>query len=198
MRYRIKALPKKKSEPRWKVQMVSYKKEDILQHRRPSHKCDRVTIDVKKSEWFHHGFNAQTSREEAEERAKQLNAQTELEERRKARIGVQERFKREDEIDCAFLPPILVSELEKKIKVDFYGDEEEFRRSKTMSHWRAVKRVIRKLELDPKDWEDNKLKFYKLFSSMKWSVSYVQKVLILINKWGYFCAKKQNIKQSIT
>ena len=193
MRYKIKPLPTKKSDPKWKVQLVSYKREDILKHRGKSHKSDRVTIDVKKSEWYHHGFKAEMTIDQAKERAKQLNSQTELDERRRARAAIQERFEQEDLVECAYLPPKLVDDFVEKLKVDFYGDDEEFSRSKTVSHWRAVKRVIRKLELDPNEWEDNKLRFYKLFASWQWSTSYVQKIIILLNKWGYFCAKRNNV-----
>ncbi len=193
MRYFIKHLKTKKSDPKWKVQLISYKQEDIQKLAKPNHKAKKVTKDIKKDKWHEHGFQTSMTYEEAVERKNQLNAQTKLDEERRARAVIQQRFDDEDKIECAFLPPLLVIEFEKKLERDSYCDPKEFKRSKIISHWRAIKRLIREIAIDPKHWEDEKRRIYNYFIKQEWSVSYSEKIIIILNKWGHFCAKKQNI-----
>lgn len=87
---------------------------------------------------------------------------------------------------------MLVREFEdKKLRQKFGLDKERFKRSKAMSHWRAAKRVIRDLQIDISEWEDEAPQFYNYFRQHEWSMSYVEKVLSILNKWGHFCARKQ-------
>jgi len=128
--------------------------------------------------------------EQAKERAKQLNEIEKKREERAKRVAIQERFKNDDSVECRFLPAILVQEFEAALKEDHNGNEDEFYRSKQMSHWRAVKALVRSIEVDPKEWEPNKAKIFNYFKKQEWSLSYVQKLIILMNRWGYFCARK--------
>ena len=112
--------------------------------------------------------------EEARERARQLNAIEKREEEKKARIVHQERMKAEELIECIHLPELLVKRFERKIFDDFYGTKEEFKKSKTMSHWRATKRAIRDLDIEPQYWSEDKRSFYKYFIKNDYSYSYVE------------------------
>lgn len=181
MGYRIKALPNKKSHPKYKIQYRSYAG------------GERKDTDVKRKKWYEHGFNEDMTFEEAQERARQLNAQAKLKREQEARVKIDKRFEKEDNVKCAFLPPILVEEFESKVLFrGVYGDPERIKRSKTMSHWRAAKRVIRAVQLDPSNYEDEYMAFYDYFEQHEWSISYVEKVLKLLNRWGFYCSKKQN------
>lgn len=179
------------SLPPFKIQLRSYRKEDIERLAGPNHKADHVDRDIPREKWQEHGFSTTMTLENAREFAKQKNAQERIKEETRARAMIQERFKREDEVECAFLPPGLVFDFESKLARD-HGGSGDFNRSKIKSHWRAVKRLIRDLQIDPRDWEDESISFYKYFIKKQWSISYCEKLLIISNKWGYFCAKRSN------
>ncbi len=178
----------------FKIQLRSYKKADIEKYGKAGHKADHVDRDIHRSKWWEYGFRTDMTLEEARERAKQLNAQTRIEDNRDKRLAIHLRLKNEEEVECAYLPTHLVLEFENsKLRKKYGLTEQELKESKIMSHWRAAKRVIRAVQLDPTEWEDEAVSFYRYFEKHCWSLSYVEKILILLNKWGFYCAKKQHI-----
>lgn len=80
MGYFIRALPWKKSLPKWKVQFVSYKKEDI---KKSPAKKPKKEWDVDRDRWRSLGFHNLMNLEEARVRVRQLNAQRHLKEQEK-------------------------------------------------------------------------------------------------------------------
>jgi hypothetical protein len=126
--------------------------------------------------------------EEAVERKNQLNAKKDIERRNRARARFLEKVKEESEIENAYLPSLRVSEFENKLFRDHSSDnhksKKDFLSSKVMSHWRAVKAMILDLAIDPKDYEHEKVSIYKYFSRKKWSLSYTEKLIMILNKWG--------------
>lgn len=80
MGYFIRALPWKKSNPRWKVQFISYKKEDI---KNSSAKKPKKEWDIKCSRWRSLGFHNLMTFAEAQVRARQLNSQRHSKEQEK-------------------------------------------------------------------------------------------------------------------
>lgn len=77
MGYIIRPLPWKKSCPKWKVQFVSYKKDDAYNS---TAKKPKKEWDVEKSKWRSLGFHSLMTLDEAKTRAKQVNAQSFLKE----------------------------------------------------------------------------------------------------------------------
>ena len=67
MGYFIRALQWKKSNPRWKVQFISYKKKDI---RSSTSKKPKKEWDVEKTRWRGLGFHSLMTVDEARVRAK--------------------------------------------------------------------------------------------------------------------------------
>lgn len=152
---------------------------------------DKEMHDVRmpREDWEKFGFLFDMTIDEARERAKQLNAQEQLVQGEIAKAKNEKRLKKESLVKSAYLPTVINKEFEDKLAEDYYG--EDFLRSKQMSHWRAAQKIIRKAKVKPSDYEDRKRVFYKLFADNKWSMSYVEKVVFIINKWGRYSAKKQ-------
>jgi len=192
MRFVIKSLKTKKSDPKWKVQLRSYKQEDIEKYGKPGQKSKTVERDLPKHEWERYGFMFNMSLEEAKEKAKQWNAQKKLDDERKARFAREERLKEEALLESAFLPSLLVTKFEEKLLDDSdFSAKEEFLRSKQMSHWRTCKKLITAIEIEIEDWEDKAKHFYKYFIKNNWSLSYSEKLIMMLNRWGKFCSKQQ-------
>jgi hypothetical protein len=78
MGYFIKKLPSKKSEPKWKIQLISYKKEHISDLKNTTSKKPKKTWDIDKDRWKSLGFYKFMTTDEAKVRCKQLNIQVEL------------------------------------------------------------------------------------------------------------------------
>jgi integrase len=171
MAYRIKKLPYKKRS--WKVQYVSYKG------------GAQQTLDVPTEQWLSLGFRPDMTVEEARSRRDQLNAKEALDRRAAKRAAVQERLKDESLAHAAYLPPADVKEFEEKYLF------RRGRRDKKESHWRAVKRTLCTLQIEPSEWEAEAIRFYDYFSGRSMSLSYVQKVIPILNQWGRFQAKKR-------
>lgn len=187
----VVALPRKKSDPKWKLQFRSYKKADIKKYGKEGHKSPTIEFDLNKSEWEKHGFLTTMTIEEAKERVAQINALVKLDEQQKSKIANDKRLKEQSTIKSAFLPPLISQEFTNKLKEDFYGSEDNFLRSKNMSHWRTCQKIIKEAKVEPSEYEDRKRVFYKIFSEKKYSLSTVEKLVMMINKWGKFSAKKQ-------
>ena len=193
MRFVFKNLPKKKSSPKWKIQQRSYKREDLEKFGK-SRKSKSVEKDLPKGEWARFGFSTDMDPEEARQRVKQLNSKKKLEDEARAKFRYLKKLNQEEAVESAFLPKYLVSGFEEKLYKDSdFDNKEDFYQTKIMSHWRACKKVIRELGVDIKDWEDERKQIYRLFRKYKWSLSYCEKLIMLLNKWGRYCSKRQNI-----
>jgi len=63
-------------------------------------------------------------------------------------------------------------------------------KSKLPSHWRAAQKIITAVNLDPLMWNDHAEDFFDYFYQCKYSISYIRKILLIVNKWGYFICRK--------
>lgn len=111
MGYYIRLCPEKKSEPKWKVQFVSHKKERT---KGSSAKNPKKTWNVSRERWAGLGFRGSMTVDQARARQRQLNSQLELKRQEEKCHQIekeQEKFNRK----CfAFLPEIYMDEFEKK------------------------------------------------------------------------------------
>lgn len=166
MGYRVKRLPYK-IRP-WKIQYRTW----------VGGVCkDR---DIPDTEYSNIGVSSSLTFEQAKERCDSLNAQEHLKRVQEKRNDISKRIQIEELKQSAFLPKSLVDRFESGLESD-----------KTQSHWRAAKRVICSLQIEPQDWSFYKDKFYKEFVKMGYGYSYCQKVLILLNKWGGFVSRER-------
>lgn len=189
MGYFVRALPWKKSLPRWKVQFVSYKKEDI---KNSPAKKPKKEWDIENTRWRSLGFHSLMTVEEAKVRARQLNAQRCLKEQEK-RIQLR---KLEDAQSArrfdSVLPMEFVAEFEQRfIRI---RDSETIkglrRKSRAYVIWKAAQRVIYELQIDPSDWLYSSHEIYDYFHRRKLSLRYSFAILKFVNLWGFFISKK--------
>jgi len=188
MGYNIKKVPYKKG-PGWKLQMIAYDKASIK-----GKKSERKIKDIPKQDWQQHGFAMALTYDEAKAKAKSINAQAEVRRWGEKKARIRARLQKEDTIECAFLPPIFVQEFESEILFEKLarGSDDTHFKNKIESHWRAAKRIIREISIPPKEYNLKAYKFLNLFKKKQMSPSYVQKVLRILNEWGYFMARKED------
>jgi hypothetical protein len=177
-KFNIKAV-KRKRGPQWKVQLRTYSVKELKKAKKKcGHKADSITRDLPLEEYERYGFNLQWSIELAKERKVQLNLLKKDADEREARVNAIQRNKKEKNIKSAFLPNLLITLFEEKIKRDFYGDDLEWKRSKIGIIWKQCKNILKETEIEVKKWDDEKRVFYKYFAKKGWSYSYVEKLWV--------------------
>ena len=174
MGYIVRSLAVKKRS--WKLQFTSYKG------------GGQKTRDIPEEEYARHGFRPDMTIEEARGRRDQLNAQRHLVRQEERRQGIARRLAAEARVLDAFLDAGEVAEFESEV---LFAHGSEFAdRNKTESHWRAAKRILCKIRLEPKDYNTKRVRFFVEFQTLALSPSYVRKILRIVNLWGYFQARR--------
>ncbi len=185
----VKALPKKRTEPMWKVQYVSFKKSDTKDS---MVKYSKKEWDTSKDRWSTLGFHKYMSIDEAKVRARQLNSQLEIKRQEERLIKIAEENKNFQKRFYSVLPDEFVSEFEKRFmrKRDSEVDRGNRRTSRAMHIWKAAQKMIVSIGIEPTDWFYSTYEIYDYFYSKKFSVRYIQSILKIANLWGYFFCKK--------
>ena len=189
MGYYVRALPWKKSDPRWKLQFVSYKSQDTKDSNAIKAKKE---WDVDPDRWRSLGFHKMMTIEEAKVRARQLNAQdfVKRQEDRIQRIAIEENNnkKRYDSV----LQIEFVEEFEKRLLRTRDAETRKGRRktSHARSKWKAAQKMIVALKIDPSEWYYYNKEVYDYFHEQQLSISYTISILSLVNAWGYFICRK--------
>jgi len=165
----------------WKLKIESYKG------------GKRVNRDIPRDEWGRLGFHPRMTWDEAKAHAKKLNAQGELTRLEQRRSVIQARLDEEELVLSAYLPPTETAEFEQQVLFgrEVFDTKDATRRKKLESHWRAVKKCLNHLRLDPAEWGAQPERFYDYFAKHQISPSYAQKMLRILNLWGKFQARKQ-------
>lgn len=154
-----------------------------------SRKGVRREHDIKEAEYLSLGFSPNMSLEEAKERCKTLNSSSKMAIIEENRKSIQYRLHYEDLKFSVNLPNLLVDKFTNlHIKTE-----------KQRVCWRAVQKCILELNLkNPKEWYMYEPKFYEYFLSRRYSYSYVQKLLTILNKWGrLYCYEIQSYYTNI-
>lgn len=189
MGYFIRALPWKKSLPKWKVQFVSYKKEDI---KKSPAKKPKKEWDVDRDRWRSLGFHNLMNLEEARVRVRQLNAQRHLKEQEKRiqlrKLEEEQYAKRIDSV----LPIEFVAEFEQRFLRTRDSETARGLRKKSRAYvlWKAAQKLIYEMQIDPSDWLYSAHEIYDYFHRRKLSLRYSLAILKFVNLWGFFISKK--------
>ena len=189
MGYSIKSLPKKKSEPKWKVQYVSFKKADAPISKA---KMPRKTWDIVKKRWLSLGFNEFMTRAEAKARAQQLNAQLHIKRQEEKLQKIREEENKVQKRYDAVLPMEFVEEFEKRfIRQSDSQTEQGLRKtSRAQKRWKSAQRMIAAIGTDPSDWFYDMHRIYDYFYNLKMSPKYTNALIRAANLWGFFFCKK--------
>lgn len=185
MGYYIRPRPDKKSEPRWKIQFVSHKKEHTSGS---AAKSPKRTWNIPRERWSGLGFRASMTLEEARARQRQLNAQRELELQEERRQKIEEAHDLFSKKCAAYLPEIYMDEFETRYLLGRFREGKL--RGKTLSHWNAARKAILEVGLEPQEWYDEAHRFYDYFHARQFSYSYLSKIRYIINQWGFFLSRK--------
>lgn len=146
----------------------------------------RVNKDILKDRWASLGFYLEMGKEAALSRCQTLNKLYTAEENKRRAIDTQARIEDDKLKFNGIFPDQLVSEFETILDILVLD--------KWKSHWFASQKCILNLNLiDPSLWCDNTKQIYNYFKKNHWSISYTQKILYIMNKWGYFYCKKLKI-----
>jgi integrase len=148
----------------------------------------RSTTVVKREAYQAIGLRFDMTFEEALERVKQINLQSQVESKKIAASA--KRVSDQKLIDKAYLPKTYVQSFEEDMK-DNYSDNPE--RLETLTqHWLTSKIIISELKLDPKDFYTERNKIFNHYRKKKWSADYIRKLTAMLNLWGYHYSRKTN------
>lgn len=189
--YYIRFLPKKKQHPFWKVQFVSAKKSD--QRKSTTAKNPRRAWDISKERWSSLGFNPSMTIQEAQVRARQLNANLQLK-RQELRIKcIQEKQNTFHLQNTASLPEEFVSEFEDRFirpRKDLPIKKYKTRHHNRYTAWKAAQKIIVAIGIEPTNWFFHQERFYDLFHQKQFSIGYIHKIITMLNLWGFYITRK--------
>lgn len=147
----------------------------------------RKPSQVPKSAYQALGFRFDMSDEEAKARVSQLNKVNRVEKSKV--IAIARRVELESVSASAYVPKALAEAFVQKIKDDNFGSDTHC--EKRLSHWQFVQDMVTTLQLEPKDFADNKRKIFGYFIKRKISLDYAGKIRRTLNEWGYFVSKQR-------
>ena len=146
------------------------------------------TKSVPKNAWFQLGFRPEMSLEQAKARAKELNKTRQLEAKKIVSIG--RRVEDVKQVRSVYLPSDLVSEFTQWLADNKVRGSKQ--KEKLFSHWELAQTIIAEAKLFPQDFYLNAGKLLSFFVRRKYSMSYVRKIMAVLNWWGTFYASKKS------
>jgi hypothetical protein len=167
----------RKNKNSWGLIWSVWKNGKLKQERVPKHRY----LDL--------GFPPSLTMKEAKARSESLNAQETLKTRAIKRDAIAKRLDAEKLIETAFLTNADCEEFEQTVLLKRINPKEAVAK-KLLSHWRASKRAIAVVNIDVSEWTDDPTKFYDYWTSQEVSLSYVKKLIPLLNQWGLYQARK--------
>jgi hypothetical protein len=147
----------------------------------------REDLYPKKEDYKKYGFDPDDSFERAREKLKVIQARNKITREMERRAKILKRRERENGEDAAFLPRHIYQKFLTWLKHRRMWDEIP---DKTLSHLRCMRSVVTHLAIDPSKWPDRPEAVYRFFLTKKLSISYMEKVLPLLNEYGYFYCRE--------
>lgn len=147
----------------------------------------RRDLYPRREDYPHYGMDASDSYTRAREKLDSIQAKNKKDRKLERIARIQDRLKKEDLIESAYLPRGIYRR---------YLDWLQQRRlwqsipSKTESHLRAMRKLIMDVDVDPSEWPERPERIYRWFLTRKLSLSYLDKVLPLLNDYGYFYCRE--------
>lgn len=147
----------------------------------------RRDIYPRREDYPHYGLDPDEPFDRAIEKLKVIRARDNKQRLLKKRARIEDRLKADDLKESAYLPYRLYQRYLEWLQERRVWDAIP---SKTESHLRAMRRLILDIDLDPSEWPDRPEKIYRWFMTEKLSLSYIDKVLPLLNAYGYFYCRE--------
>lgn len=149
-----------------------------------------------KDEYHIYGFDWTWTLEKAKERLKEHQAKEKVIRTNNRKVKAQQRIKEQKLVESAFLPEKTCREFEVFLakKVGFGKGRMP---SRIDSHWKGAQKMIAAVATEPVDYDDNSELFYQYIVDNAYSLSYLQKMLRIVNYWGYFVCKCRRSSESV-
>lgn len=143
-----------------------------------------------KEEYHIYGFDWTWTLEKAKERLKEHQAKEKVVRTNNRKVKAQQRIKEQKLVESAFLPEKTCREFELFLakKVGFGNGKMP---SRIDSHWKGAQKMIAAVSIEPVEYDDNPELFYQYIVDNAYSLSYLQKMLRIVNYWGYFVCKQR-------
>lgn len=141
----------------------------------------RRTVEKDSSEFKELGFSRDMTLEQAQIRAKSLQGAEELKRDFARRARVESRGRIAKLVISVNLPSDLVEEYESTLLLDEHIRPE---------HWAAAQLIIAQITVTPDLWFFRKAAIYNLLIDRKYSPDYCNRLIRVLNSWGYFYAIK--------
>lgn len=148
---------------------------------------DRISLYPKKSNYRHYGFDPEEPYESAMEKLKSIQAQNRMDRLSERRAKIEKRIALDDLKESAFIPRSLYGRFLDWLKERRLWDQFPDR---TESHLRCMRNLILEVNLAPDIWADRPEVIFRWFLKKKLSVSYLEKVLPLLNAYGFFYCRE--------
>jgi integrase len=135
------------------------------------------------------GFRPEWTLMEARQRCKVLNKEKTLIQAvaRKAASRLTEL----QSIDEVLFPVDRVAAFSKKLEQENEGSDNHLK--KMNSHFLKIQKLLKALELLPRNYKENEKLIYKCFAGQRVSLDYTQKLISLLNRWGQFTSKADGL-----
>lgn len=147
----------------------------------------RRDIYPRREDYARYGLDAADSYERAKEKLTVVRAANQVERTLERRAKIEHRLKKEDMKESAWLPRPLYRRFLEWLQERRVWDNIP---SKTESHLRAMRKLILDVNVDPSEWPERPEKIYRWFLKNKLSLSYLDKVLPLLNEYGYYYCRE--------
>lgn len=150
---------------------------------------DRKITDIPIDQLGDHQFHLKMTLEEAQAKSRDLNRLKEIHRHAERKVSIKKRMEKEAIQSAVSFP-------DETEFLSWLRDNQRFasiKENKTDSHWHNAKKIIATIGLKPTDYADKKQAIYRWFATNSLSISYLQKVLRLINLYGRFYSRKYKV-----
>jgi integrase len=147
----------------------------------------RRDLYPRREDYARYGLDPDDSYARAREKLTAVQARNRAERLLEKRARIEDRLSKEDLKESAYLPRTLYRRFLEWLQERRVWDKIP---SKTESHLRAMRKLVLEVGVDPSDWPERPERIYRWFLSKKLSLSYVDKVLPLLNDYGYFYCRE--------
>lgn len=159
----------------WRLIVLEYQGGDYVSHYPP------------KRHYFRYGLDSDDSLEKAKEKLEVVRAKNRIDRVEEKRAKVEKKIAKIDLKQSAYLPKGLYADFLRWLKTRRLWDDLP---KKEVSHLRCMRRMVLDLDICPSTWPQDPGKVYGWFKTKKLSLSYIEKILPLLNEYGYFyCAE---------
>lgn len=147
----------------------------------------RRDLYPRREDYPHYGMDAADSYTKAREKLDAVQAQNKKDRTLERVARIKDRLKKEDLVETAYLPRGVYTRFLVWLQRRRLWETVP---SKTESHLRAMRTLIKEVDADPSDWPEQPEQVYRWFLKRKLSLSYMDKVLPLLNDYGYFYCRE--------